>query len=113
MAYELIVKVKGQEKTFTRNEPPMVENLLDALKVQRIDTERFADGSKPPSDKLQKDWLDALLQFAVNFWGDGLTKKDLQTGLPAKDIEVISQAVIETLGYGDDSDDEEEINPKG
>lgn len=107
--YQLHVKTKTKELVLTREEVPALENLLDALKVQRIDIQR----NESDSEKLQKEWMNALVDFAMRFWGsNGLTKKDVLAGVSAIDgYNEIMAAVMATLGY-DDNDDDESDDPK-
>lgn len=107
--YQLHVKTKANESVLTRKEAPALENLLDALKVQRIDIQR----NEADSEKLQKDWMNALVDFAIRFWGGGLTKKEVLTGVSAVDgYNEIMAAVVATLGYDDNDDDEDSNDPK-
>ena len=62
--YQLHVKTKEKELFLTREQAPALENLLDALKFQRIDIQR----NEADSEKLQKDWMNALVDFALRFW---------------------------------------------
>ena len=108
--YQLHVKTKTKESVLTREEVPALENLLDALKVQRIDIQR----NEADSEKLQKEWMNALVDFAIRFWGGhALTKKDVLTGVSAVDgYNEIMAAVVATLGYNDNDDDEVNDDPK-
>ena len=108
--YQLHVKTKAKESVLTREQAPALENLLDALKVQRIDIQR----NEADSEKLQKDWMNALVDFALRFWGDnGLTRKDVLAGVSAVDgYNEIMAAVVATLGYDDNDDDEDSDDPK-
>lgn len=110
MPLELKVKTKGKETTYKRTETPMLENLLDALKVQRQEIEMFSDPNKQPTDEQNKRRLELLADFAARFWGKGLTKKDVLTGVSAIDgLNAIENAVAETLGMNlNDEDDEED-----
>lgn len=107
--YQLHVKTKEKELVLTREEVPALENLLDALKFQRIDIQR----NEADSEKLQKEWMNALVDFAIRFWGGGVTKKDVLAGVSAVDgYNEIMAAVVATLGYDDNADDEGNDDPK-
>ena len=41
MPLKLKVQLEGKDSDYERKRPPMLENLLDALKIQRLETEMF------------------------------------------------------------------------
>lgn len=114
MPLQLTVKTKGKDGTYTRAEAPMLENLLDALKVQRIEIDMMSDPKKQPTDEQNKKHIDALADFAVKFWGQGLTKKDILGGVSSVEgLNQIEEAVAQTLGMSlNDEDIDTSTNPK-
>lgn len=113
MPLELKVKTKGKEATYKRDTAPMLENLLDALKIQKQEVEMYS-GDGFPSDKQNERRLNLIAEFAARFWGNGLTKKDILTGVSSVEgLNSIEEAVALTLGMTlNDDDDEEEKDGK-
>lgn len=114
MPYKLVIKNKDQERTLKREEAPMLENLLDALKIQRLETEMFG-GKTSPTDAQIERRLKLLAEFAARFWGHGLTVKEIMTGVSSIDgFNAIENAVAATLGMSvdDDEDDEKDKDKK-
>ena len=72
MPYKLKVKTDGKETIYERKEAPMLENLLDALKVQRQEIVMYSDPKKLPTDKDNERLLSLRAEFAANFWKNGL-----------------------------------------
>ncbi len=111
MPLELKVKVKNKEATYKRTEDPMLENLMDALKIQRQEIEMYKDTKVIPSDTQNKRRIELLAEFAARFWGNGLTKKDVLAGVTSIDgLNTIEEAVAMTLGMSISDDDQEEKN---
>ena len=112
MPLELKVKVKNKDTTYTRTEAPMLENLMDALKVQRQEVEMYSDSKTFPSDTQTNRRIELLAEFAARFWGNGLTKKDVLAGVTSIDgLNTIEEAVAQTLGMSI-SDEEDKDNGK-
>ena len=112
MPLELKAKVKNKDTTYTRTEAPMLENLMDALKVQRQEVEMYSDSKTCPSDTQNKRRIELLAEFAARFWGNGLTKKDVLAGVTSIDgLNTIEEAVAQTLGMSI-SDEEDKDNGK-
>lgn len=116
MPFKLKVKTDGKETTYERKEVPMMENLIDALKVQRLEVEMYSDPKKQPTDEQNTKHVQLMAAFAARFWGNGLTSKDILSGVSAKEgLENIQKAIAVTLNMSiDDDDDEAEKvkNPK-
>lgn len=109
MPLELKVKTKGKDATYTRDEAPMLENLLDALKIQRQEVEMFSNPKEQPTDTQNKRRIELLAEFAAKFWGKGLTKKDVLTGVTSiEGLNQIETAVAQTLGMSLSTDEEPE-----
>ncbi|MBB1123562.1 phage tail assembly chaperone G [Limosilactobacillus albertensis] len=109
MPYKLKVKTDGKETIYERKEAPMLENLLDALKVQRQEIVMYSDPKKFPTDKDNERLLSLRAEFAANFWKNGLTKKDVLSGVTAiEGLTSIVNAINETLGSPLSEDDLEE-----
>lgn len=114
MPLELKVKTKGKDAVYKRTEAPMLENLLDALEVQRLEIEMLSDPKKQPTAKQNKDRIDALAKFAAKFWGNGLTQEDIMTGVTSVEgLSQIETAVAQTLGMDLSASDEEDEPDKG
>lgn len=113
MPLELKVKVKNKDTTYTRTEAPMLENLMDALKVQRQEIEMYKDPKVIPSDTQNKRRIELLAEFAARFWGNGLTKKDVLAGVTSiNGLNTIEEAVSQTLGMSISDEDENKTNGK-
>lgn len=113
MPLELKVKTKGKEAVYTREATPMLENLLDALKVQRQEVIMYSDPKKVASDKDNERLMNLRADFAARFWGKGLTKKDILTGVSSiEGLEQIENAIALTLGTTLSDDDEEAAEDK-
>ena len=111
MPLELKVKTKGKDATYTREETPMMENLLDALKIQRQEVEMFSNPKEQPSDAQNKRRIELLAEFAAKFWGHGLTKSDILTGVSSiEGFNQIETAVSQTLGMNISDDEEADEN---
>ncbi|WP_431814580.1 phage tail assembly chaperone G [Limosilactobacillus portuensis] len=113
MPLELKVKTKGKEATYTRTEEPMLENLLDALKVQRQEIVMYSDSKAVPTDKDNEKLINLRAEFAARFWGKGLTKKDVLSGVSSVEgLKTIEDAIALTLGMSIDDDDEDSKGDK-
>ena len=114
MPLELKVKTKGKDAVYKRTEAPMLENLLDALEVQRLEIEMLSDPKKQPTAKQNKDRIDALAKFAAKFRGNGLTQEDIMTGVTSVEgLNQIETAVAQTLGMDLSASGEEDEPDKG
>lgn len=108
MPLKLKVQLDGKESTYERKRPPMLENLLDALKIQRLETEMYG-GESGPTDAQNAKRMDLYAEFATRFWGQGMTKKDILRGVSSVEgLNQIVEAVNLTLGYNDDDEDTDE-----
>ena len=116
MPLELKVTTKGKDATYTRTQPPMLENLLDALEVQRLEIEMYSKPDHQATSKENKARMDAMAKFAAKFWGQGLTQKDIMTGVSSVEgLAQIEKALTVTLGMDlspSDEDDGTEKDPK-
>ena len=116
MPLELNVKTKDKTATYTRDQVPMLENLLDALEVQRLEIEMFSKADHQPTAKENKARIDALAKFAAKFWGHGLTQNDVLSGVSSVEgLAQIEKAVATTLGMdlsASDEEDEPDKDPK-
>lgn len=107
MPLKLKVKLKGKETTYTRTETPMLENLMDALKVQRQETEMYSNPEQGPTDAQNDRRIKLLADFAARFWGNGLTPDDVLKGCASIDgLNQIEEGVAATLGLTVSYDDE-------
>lgn len=104
MPLKLKVQLEGKDSDYERKRPPMLENLLDALKIQRLETEMFG-GKEGPTDEQDAKRMNLYAEFAVRFWGQGLTKDDIVKGVSAVEgFNQIADAVNLTLGYNTEED---------
>ena len=111
MPYKIKLLINNKENEYVRNEPPMVENLIDALKIQRIEIEMDTT-ENGQTDKQIGERFRGYGDFAVKFWYNSFSKKDFLSGLSTGAFDSIKNPVWETLGYDpdvledDDGDDE-------
>ena len=112
MPLKLKVQLEGKDSDYERKRPPMLENLLDALKIQRLETEMFC-GDKGPTDEQNAKRMDLYAEFASRFWGQGLTKDDILKGVSAVDgFNQMVTAVNLTLGYNAEEDNKTKKSAK-
>ena len=114
MPLKLKVKSDGKETVYERKEEPMLANLIDALKVQRLEIEMYSDPKKSPTDKQNTKHIKLMAEFAARFWGEGLTAEDVLSGVSAEEgFEQITNGISQTLNMSADDDDEsEDKDPK-
>lgn len=114
MPLKLKVKSDGKETVYERKEEPMLANLIDALKVQRLEIEMYSDPKKPPTDEQNTKHIKLMAEFAARFWDEGLTADDILNGVSAEEgFEQISSGIAQTLNMSADDDDEsEDKDPK-
>lgn len=117
MPLKLKVKTDGKETTYERKEEPMLENLIDALKVQRLEIEMYSYPKKQPTDEQNTRHVKLMAEFAARFWGNGLTAEDILKGVSTVDgFNQITNAIAKTLNMSVDDDEEAEKdkvkNPK-
>ncbi|WP_251547848.1 phage tail assembly chaperone G [Limosilactobacillus caecicola] len=114
MPLQLKVSLKGKEATYTRTESPMLENLMDALKVQRQETEMYGNPKLGPTDAQNDRRIKLLADFAARFWGNGLTPDDILKGCASIDgLNQIEEGVAATLGLTVNYGDEDKPEVKG
>ncbi|WP_347975336.1 phage tail assembly chaperone G [Limosilactobacillus fermentum] len=101
MPYKIKLLINNKENEYVRNEPPMVENLIDALKIQRIEIEMDTT-ENGQTDKQIEERFNGYADFAVKFWHNQFSKKDFLSGLPTDAFDSIKNPVWETLGYDPD-----------
>ena len=112
MPLKLKVQLEGKDSDYERKRPPMLENLLDALKIQRLETEMFG-GDKGPTDEQNAKRMDLYAEFASRFWGQGLTEDDILKGVSAVDgFNQMVTAVNLTLGYNAEEDNKNKKSAK-
>lgn len=115
MPFKLKVKTDGKETVYERKEVPMMENLIDALKVQRLEIEMYSDPKKQPTDEQNTKHIQLIAAFAARFWGNGLTTKDILSGVSAEEgLDNIQKAIAVTLNMSlDDEEDSKQVkDPK-
>lgn len=117
MPFKLKVKTDGKETIYERKEVPMMENLIDAMKVQRLEIEMYSDPKHQPTDEQNTKHIQLIAAFAARFWGNGLTSQDILSGVSAEEgLESIQKAIAVTLNILLDDDDDENTekvkNPK-
>ena len=104
--YELELTIDGKTKKFVRNEEPVLHDMMQALKVQYVQTRMLqrSDGEIPQdADDNEK----AIANFAVNFWHGQFKIGDVKQGCNLKNLDVINIAIRDSLG-GSEEDSEEE-----
>nr|DAZ35734.1 MAG TPA: hypothetical protein [Caudoviricetes sp.] len=86
MPYKIKLLINNKENEYIRNEPPMVENLIDALKIQRIEIEM---------DTTENGQTDKQIEERFNGYAD---------------FDLIKNPVWDTLGYDPDALEDEDEN---
>ncbi|GBG94980.1 hypothetical protein LFYK43_14390 [Ligilactobacillus salitolerans] len=111
MAYELTLTINDEKKKFIRNEEPMLHDTMQALKVQYQQARQLqrADGAtSQDADENEKN----IANFAVSFWHGQFKAGDVKQGCNLDNLDVINQAIGDSLGNTDDEDTEEDGEEK-
>lgn len=109
MPYKIKLLINNKENEYIRNEPPMVENLIDALKIQRIEIEMDTT-ENGQTDKQIEERFNGYADFAVKFWHNQFSKNDFLSGLPTSAFDLIKNPVWDTLGYDPDALEDDDEN---
>lgn len=109
MPFKIKLLISNKENEYIRNEPPMVENLIDALKIQRIEIE-MDTSENGQTDKQIEERFNAYADFAVKFWHNQFSKGDFMAGLTTTAFDQVRNPVWVTLGYDPNASDNDEEN---
>lgn len=109
MPFKIKLLINNKENEYVRNEPPMIENLIDALKIQRLEIDMETNDNGGTAKEIE-DRFSLYADFAVKFWHNQFSKDDFLTGLTTGSFDDVRNPVWVTLGYdpnASESDDEE------
>lgn len=109
--YELELTIDGNKKKFVRNEEPVLHDMIQALKVQYVQTrmlQRQGGETSQDADDNEK----AIADFAVSFWHGQFKTGDVKQGCNLENLDVINIAIRDSLG-AEDEDSEEEKDGEG
>lgn len=109
MPFKIKLLINNKENEYVRNEPPMIENLIDAMKIQRLEIDMETNDNGGTAKEIE-DRFNLYADFAVKFWHNQFSKDDFLTGLATGSFDDVRNPVWVTLGYDPNSsepDDEE------
>lgn len=103
--YELELTIDGNKKKFVRNEEPVLHDMIQALKVQYVQT-RMLNRQDGETSQDANDNEKAIADFAVSFWNGQFKVGDVKQGCNLKNLDVINTAIRDSLGAEEDSEEE-------
>ena len=105
--YELELLIDGEKKKFIRNEPPMLIDLINALKIQQHQVTLLTNPDGASDEQWDKNMQD-LGEFAVNFWHKQFKYQQVIHGLDLDNLKIVQGAIDDSLGEDDTDTDSEE-----
>lgn len=112
MAYKVVLKIKGNEKEFTRSSLPNLHDVTMAMKVNIVQSQMFPSDTLETMQevsqkkKLVDEYEKTLAEFAAAFWNYEFSVEDVIKYSDVKSVKAINKAYVDSLNLDDDADDE-------
>ncbi|ATO43412.1 phage tail assembly chaperone G [Loigolactobacillus coryniformis] len=110
MTYKLELVIDHEKQEFSRNNPPMLKDMTQALILQRHQLEMYSDEGGPSDEHYKRNEKD-LAEFAVKFWNGQFKTEQVVNGCTLASLDEINNAIGDSLGKKD-TDSEEKPEKK-